>query len=346
MREHLTNPLESDSDGDGSADGTEVAAGSDPNDASSLSLGLNLVAYYPLDGNLQDIAGSSHGVGKTWTPGGKADQPELLADNPTAELTFTEGAFGQGVDLDGSAAQYIETPLENEDIFDFGAPDNPTGFTVSAWYRVDSFTKGWQALVAKGEDNQWRVHRQSDDTERLVGNGGDGDIGQGGPGVNDGKVHHVVLVSEPNVSHRIFIDGKLVQEGNAPNLEDNPMPMMIGQNPDTDDRTWDGLIDDVALWNRPLANDEISILFNGGASLGQILTLDVGDPVIVPEITGVSISAEGVALQLPAGTTYDIEYSADLVTWEVIASDVTGSYADGDAGRTGGETGYYRGVVK
>lgn len=66
----------------------------------------------------------------------------------------------------------------------------------------------------------------------------------------------------------------------------------------------------------------------------------------VPEITGVSISAEGVALQLPAGTTYEIEYSADLVTWEVIASDVIGSYADDDAGRAGGETGYYRGVVK
>ncbi|MFT4638343.1 MAG: hypothetical protein ACI8T1_001663 [Verrucomicrobiales bacterium] len=346
VREHLTNPLESDSDGDGSGDGTEVAAGSDPNDASSLSLSLNLVAYYPLDGNLQDIAGSSHGVGKTWTPGGKADQPELLADNPATELTFSEGAFGQGVDLDGSAAQYIETPIENEDIFDFGAPDNPTGFTVSVWYCVDSFTKDWQALVAKGEDNQWRVHRQGGDTERLVGNGGDGDIGHPGPGVNDGELHHVVLVSEPNVSHRFFIDGKLVQEGNAPNLEDNPMPMMIGQNPDTDDRTWDGLIDDVALWNRPLANDEIGILFNGGASLGQILTLDVGDPVIVPEITGVSISADGVALQLPAGTTYEIEYSADLVTWEVIASDVIGSYADDDAGRAGGETGYYRGVVK
>ena len=63
-------------------------------------------------------------------------------------------------------------------------------------------------------------------------------------------------------------------------------------------------------------------------------------------ITGVSRTAAGVGLALPEGTTYDIEYSADLVTWSVIASDVSGSYEDSDAGRIGGPAGYYRGVVK
>ncbi|MEM7383617.1 MAG: LamG-like jellyroll fold domain-containing protein [Verrucomicrobiota bacterium] len=244
--------------------------------SSTSTLAEGLVAYYPLDGSLDDTAGNSHGVGKTWQPGGKQDQPELLADHPEVALTFTEGAFGQGVDLVGSEAQYIETPLANEDIFDFGAPDNPTGFTVSAWFRVDSFTKGWQALVAKGEQNQWRIHRQGGDTDRVVGNGGDGDIAREGPDVNDGEIHHIVLISEPEVSHRIFLDGVLIEAGNAPNLEDNPMPMMIGQNPDTDDRTWDGLIDDVAFWNRALTDDEVDTLANSGASLQQILTLRKG----------------------------------------------------------------------
>ena len=64
------------------------------------------------------------------------------------------------------------------------------------------------------------------------------------------------------------------------------------------------------------------------------------------EITDVSRTAAGVSLSLPDGTTYDIQYSTDLENWSNVATDVTGSYEDTDAGRTGNPTGYYRGVVK
>ncbi|MGY8690793.1 MAG: hypothetical protein ACKVHP_24030, partial [Verrucomicrobiales bacterium] len=65
-----------------------------------------------------------------------------------------------------------------------------------------------------------------------------------------------------------------------------------------------------------------------------------------PEITSVSVTAAGVALSLPNGTTYDIEYSTDLENWTVIANQVTGTYEDTDAGRRGYPNNYYRGVVK
>ena len=74
--------------------------------------------------------------------------------------------------------------------------------------------------------------------------------------------------------------------------------------------------------------------FGGGAGEGA------------PEITGVSRSAAGVSLSFPEGTTYDIEYSADLIAWETIASDVTGSYEDTDAARAAGSNGFYRGIAK
>jgi hypothetical protein len=313
------------------------------------SLAEGLVAYYPLDGDLQDTAGNSHGVGKVWEGGDKQDMPELLADHPAADLTFTEGAFGQGVDLDG-AGQYIETPLANEDLFDFGAPDNPTGFTVSAWFRVDGFDKGWQALAAKGEQNQWRIHRQGGDTNRLVGNGGAGDIAREGPDVNDGELHHIALVSEPDVAVRLFVDGELVEEGSAPTLEDNVMPMMIGQNPDTADRTWNGLIDDIAFWTRPLTNDEVVTLATSGASLNQILTLGPVKPPPAGEAPVIAIvsgpGSIGVSFTGAANTTYNIEYSQDLQTWEVVEPGLQGeiNFEDSDAARLGRAAGYYRGV--
>ncbi|MGY8688613.1 MAG: hypothetical protein ACKVHP_12880, partial [Verrucomicrobiales bacterium] len=64
----------------------------------------------------------------------------------TAPIEFAAGAFGQGVDLDG-VDQFIITPIEVEDRFDFS---DGTGFSVSAWFRVDAFDKNWQALVTKG----------------------------------------------------------------------------------------------------------------------------------------------------------------------------------------------------
>lgn len=64
------------------------------------------------------------------------------------------------------------------------------------------------------------------------------------------------------------------------------------------------------------------------------------------EITGVSRSAVGVSLVLPEGTTYDIEYSLDLINWDLIAYDVTGSYDDTDVTRAAAANGFYRGILK
>ena len=291
-------------------------------------LSVDLLAYYPFDGDLQDTAGDSHGEAQGTDP-----------------IAFDTGKFGQGIDLNG-VDQFVQTPAANEDLFDFGAPDSPTGFTVSAWFRVDGFDKNWQALIAKGEGNLWRVHRQGG-TEGLVGNGGAGDIARDGPSVNDGAVHHIALVSVPGESVSLYLDGELMETGGAPSLENNDQPMMIGENPDALGRTWNGLIDDVALWSRPLSQAEVSQVAGSSVSLGDIIVGNGGDPdggAGAPEITGISVSADGVALQLPAGTIYDIEYSTDLQIWEVIASDVTGTYSD--VAHADGATGYYRGVVK
>ncbi len=321
----------------------ESIEGCDGAGGGAEDLEAGLIAYYSLDGHLQDGVGTSHGAGKTWLPGGKADQPELLADHPSADLTFADGAFGQGVDLDG-AGQYIETPLENEDQFDFGAPDNPTGFTVSAWFRVDGFTKGWQALIAKGEQNQWRVHRQAE-TDNLVGNGGNADIGQNLDSINDSQVHHVALVSDPaNGNVRLYIDGSLREEGAAPALEDNAMPMMIGQNPDTDDRTWDGLIDDIGIWSRPLSEAEVISIATAEVSLAELAGLEITSPPTAFALLNVEINAEGAfTVTIPDGITTDIEYSTDLITWEVIATGLSGTLSETDATRLTAPSGYYRG---
>ena len=268
-----------------------------------------LVGYWPLDGDANDTVGDYHG--------------EAMGSEP---LTYDAGKLGGGgVDLDG-VDQFIQISGD-EDVFDFGAPDEPTGFTISAWYRVDAFTKSWQCLVAKGEGNRWRVHRRGADAPAVfAANGGNADVpaydGSEYP-IDDGEYHHVVVVSVPEDRVELWLDGDLVSTGPAPALENGANPMMIGENPDALGRTWDGGVDDVAAWNRPLSEDEVKRVWNEGGkgkSLGDLLSpsagievvhgkeeiLDEGDPdgwdltvfVVNPLLTSEGTDAEGT----PDGT--------------------------------------------
>jgi hypothetical protein len=273
--------------------------------ASLDPLAVGLVAYWPLDGNLEDQVADSHG--------------EAVGGD---DLEYAVGQFNEGVDLDG-VDQHIVINEDNEEIFDF--PDG-NGFSVSAWFRVDAFTKSWQALVAKGEGNRWRVHRRGGESI-LTGNGGAADVPAGATDVNDEEIHLMVLVSDPEgVANDdeepaviLYIDGEVEAIGPAPNLENNDRPMMIGENPDAASRTWDGLIDDVAAWNRPLSEDEVKRIWDEGQkgkSLGKLISNegidvvhgketieDVGGPdgwdltmfVVDPLITSDDTEADGIS---------------------------------------------------
>ncbi|MEM7384833.1 MAG: hypothetical protein AAF514_07795, partial [Verrucomicrobiota bacterium] len=51
-------------------------------------------------------------------------------------------------------------------------------------------------------------------------------------------------------------------------------------------------------------------------------------------------------ITIPEGETVDIEYSVDLVDWEVIATDVTGAIEETDAERAARRKGFYRATIR
>ncbi|MEM7383710.1 MAG: hypothetical protein AAF514_02090, partial [Verrucomicrobiota bacterium] len=60
-------------------------------------------------------------------------------------------------------------------------------------------------------------------------------------------------------------------------------------------------------------------------------------------LMGVGINANGAfGLTLPDGVTADIEFSTDLINWEIIATDVSGVLEETDAGRIASPEGFYR----
>lgn len=69
--------------------------------------------------------------------------------------------------------------------------------------------------------------------------------------------HHVVLVRDGE-SVRIYVDGKLDVEGNAPVV--SPEELFFGGRSDGDS-TWEGRLDEIAVFSRALTADEVSKLY-------------------------------------------------------------------------------------
>lgn len=207
----------------------------------TAELSDDLVGYWPFEDDLHDWAGNNHGT--------------FRGSNP--HTNFQEGMLGQGIVLDG-IDQHIE--IANESNFDFIDQD----FSISAWFQVNEFSKNWQALIAKGEGNRWRVHRRGGESI-MTWNGGNADVpADANFPIDDGEIHHFVGVSIAGEEVRMYMDGELVSVGAAPTVENNDMPVLIGDNPDAPGRSWNGLVDEVAIWGRAIEEDEVAYLYNDG----------------------------------------------------------------------------------
>ena len=217
----------------------------------------DLHAYYPFENNssgaggVLDISGNArHGTGPV---GGG--------------LTTVTGKVGNALNFDGAGGSEVIVNQAPESDFDFVNSD----FTVQAWFKVNSFDKDWQALVAKGEGAGWRIARHSS-SNNLAVNMGQGDTATGN--INDGAWHHLVGIHKAGTITDIYVDGSLATSGGGGGPGDVGGTLTIGDNPEANNRNWNGLIDEVVVWNRALIPDEVTTLYNGGNGTGLLDTVN------------------------------------------------------------------------
>jgi len=155
--------------------------------------------------------------------------------------------------------------LANESNFDF------TGeVTVAAWIKVNQFDKEWQAIVTKG-DSAWRLQRHQGTgalefacTGLQVPDGNPYGGLYGNKAVNDGKWHHVAGVYDGEKMY-IYIDGIVdVSQPALGAIATNDQPVFIGENSEMTGRFWNGLIDDVRVYNYALSEGQIKAFYNEG----------------------------------------------------------------------------------
>jgi hypothetical protein len=205
-----------------------------------------LVSHWKLDetsgSTASDSAGDNHGTLKPsspplWQPAG--------------------GRLDGALEFDGLDDYVL---ISNEENFDITHT-----ITLAAWIKVKAFDNAWQAIVTKG-DNAWRLQRDASNNGIEFACTGINVPGTtwgnilGSVDVNDGQWHHIAGVYDGTKIY-LYVDGVVDNFNDASGfINRNNFPVMIGENAQERGRYWNGLIDDVRIYNYGLNASEISQL--------------------------------------------------------------------------------------
>ncbi len=200
-----------------------------------------LVAHWKFDEMRGEIAKDSSGNGNVGR----------LVGNPV----WAKGKTGGALSFDGDG-DYVA--VGNESNFDITEQ-----ITVAAWIKVNKFDRAWQTIVGKG-DNTWRLARYKEENGlKLNCDDESGYVGVAGDmTVNDGGWHHVAGVYDGKKMY-LYVDGKLdASVEHTGKIRTDDYDVYIGENTEVLGHEWDGLIDDVRIYDRALSADEIVQLYN------------------------------------------------------------------------------------
>lgn len=179
-----------------------------------------------------------------------------------------ETPFGKALDFSNASDK---VSIDNDTSLQFGSDD----FSVLFWFKTNktsgefpignggyySGEVGWNFY--KGGSGGGMVFTINDGTTAtsVVG------LASGGGRVDDYQWYHVAGIRDGS-SLKIYVDGELKGEtdDNTGNITNND-PVFVGNYKTWDSFTWDGLIDDVRVYNQALTQEEIQeIMYREGTS--------------------------------------------------------------------------------
>jgi hypothetical protein len=193
-----------------------------------------LIAWWCLDGDASDSAGAHTGT---------------VYGNPV----WTTGQIQGALLLDGNG-DYVDCGNSSS----FNLTD---AITVTAWIKVHVFDKYVQAVVNKG-DSAWRLQRANLNNIGFHCTMQSGSLLSLNSSVNvhDGQWHHVAGVYDGREG-RLYVDGIVdASQAMSGSIAANNFPVWIGANSEYQGKHWNGLIDDVRIYDVALSDQEITEL--------------------------------------------------------------------------------------
>src|SRR3989338_2039927 len=231
-----------------------------------------LVGHWTFDG--KDTVWTSATAATTLDKSGQGNTGTLT--NMAQATSPAIGKIGQGLKFDGGGDYVEKTDVSSLDI---------TGaLTLSAWIYTHSQKTDNAGIISKyrnqtGSTNQraYELYVQDNAVSGGIGMAisddgtfkADGVLESGANVITLNKWHHVVARFEPSTSMRLYVDGVQVASDTTSILSsvaNTAAPLWIGiQLRSTDPNMhFDGLIDDVSIYNRALSANEVLQLYNLG----------------------------------------------------------------------------------
>ncbi|NUM36021.1 MAG: LamG domain-containing protein [Candidatus Brocadiae bacterium] len=193
-----------------------------------------LLAYYSFSGNAQDMSGQGHH--------GTVNGADLTTDR-----------FGNA-----NSAYYFNG---SGDIILIGSNFiSPTAITLSAWIKKSGSYSSWNDIIAGNNgspifginpSNQLAFGCQSNSPIQHLGSAT----------ISDVQWHHVAATYNGSWV-KVYLDGALVDSRSASGSFNTSNVLGIGGDPSRTSEFFSGLIDDVRIYNRALADSDVLQLTN------------------------------------------------------------------------------------
>jgi len=158
------------------------------------------------------------------------------------------------------------------DYFDLGNPTElqlTTNISISVWFKIDSNpTNTYLNIITKwiSGDAAWSAY-VTNSTGKLSfwisTNGSTQKQIHSSTNVNDNQWHHFVGTND-GVNNKIYIDGVLEDTGTSGNIYNSTQNILIGKT-NQNSFLFEGLIDEVSIWNTALTSDAVTEIYNSGA---------------------------------------------------------------------------------
>jgi tetratricopeptide (TPR) repeat protein len=206
-----------------------------------------LVAWWKLDESDGRTAADSSGNGHQATVQGNPDwQP-------------SGGRLGGAIALGGDG--------DFLDVGDTTAFACTGGVTLAAWIQARQFDRPWQAILTKG-DNTYRIQRNNETnalefacTGPTIPGGNEYGSLFGSQTISLNDWHHVAGAYDGKKMY-LYVDGVLDASQEAWGaINTNDIRVQIGANTTMGDRFWNGLIDDVRVYNYGLTEEQVRQLY-------------------------------------------------------------------------------------
>ncbi|MDY0355928.1 MAG: LamG-like jellyroll fold domain-containing protein [Sedimentisphaerales bacterium] len=196
-----------------------------------------LVAYYPLEDNVEDSSGNGH------------------HGTAVGDPVYVPGQVGSGLHFDGTGAQYVDLGTLN--------PSAATGqLSVSLWANWDGLSGQYQGLIGKRDtwaaaDMMWQIEANIDTGIVRLQREGIADIPTAALPV--GEWYHVAMTFDGAIG-KVYMAGQLGAEAAFSFGSDPTAGMVFGASVRDGGNPFNGALDEIRIYDRLLSPFEIRYL--------------------------------------------------------------------------------------